>query len=204
MGTTVNNVHVYVGAELSAEDVAAVVAQPALVAPPEAGWVSVFPQAEEFGDDTLAVELSAALRRPAVSFFCFDSDIGIAVLIADGEVVDQLVVSWPGYMEEMMGDAAEAGADVSGGLPGGELLPGVTCEMEIKVDLDAWVSVLESQVTHAAVIDAVNADRDSPFADRVSSAILGRFGIAPGKLLGAYRFWVRGEDPDLVKTFLRT
>lgn len=205
MGTTVSNLHVLVSdSVLTAEAVAELVSEPALVAPAEGGWISVFPESEAMGDTTLAAELSIALGQPVVNFFCFDSDVSVADLVVDGAVIDQIVVSWPGYFEEMMGDAGDIGEDVPGGVGDDNVVQGVVADMQVKGDLGTWISTMGCEATTAQIVDAINADPTSPFADQVAAAIFGLLGVAPRKLLMAHRFYLRGEDPEVAATLLHT
>jgi hypothetical protein len=196
MGTTVTNLHVHVGdGPVSAEEVAAAVGQPAMVSPSEGGWVSVFPADELPGDDSLAKSLSATLDRPVVNFFCFDSDIAVADLIVGGQVLDQIVVAWPGVAEEMMDDDDLADR---------EPVAGITAQTEVKGDLERWLATLGSTASIADILAAINADPQCPFAEQTAGEILERFGIPQRKLLMSHRYYDHGEDPETSATVLRT
>jgi len=205
MGTTVSNLHISIGDEaLSAESVAELVSETAMIAPDDGGWLSVFPAEDNPGDDALAARLSATLGRPVVNFFCFDSDIAVGTLIVDGRVLDRIVVGWPGAFEELMGDGTEAGADVSDGDRDDEIASGFPPHMEVTGDLDTWIATLGSRTTKDHVVEAIKANKASPFAEDVAAAVFGVLGVSPRKLLMSHRFYLQGEDPETAATFVRT
>jgi hypothetical protein len=193
MGTTVNSVHVFIGAD-DGDDATAVadaVTVPALVTPPHRGWVTVFPASEALGDDALALALSSRLGRPCVSYFCFDSDVAAATLVAGGVVVDRLVFAPPDLFEEM-----------TGGAPEGAPVPGIDSDIGVFGDLDLWLTTL-GVGDRAEIVEDANDDPETPFADQVATAVLAGLGLAHQWLGTAYRFFERGDDAEELATFLR-
>jgi hypothetical protein len=193
MGSTVNSVHVYVGDDGpdDATAVADAVTVPALVTPPDGGWVTVYPASEALGDDALAGSLSRQLGRPCVSYFCMDSDIAAATLVVRGAAVDRLVFARPDRYEEM-----------TGGPPVGAPVPGVDSDVAVFGDLGVWLTTL-GVGDRDEIVDGANDDPETPFADDVATAVLAGFGLASHRLGTAYRFFERDDDAEEIATFLR-
>jgi hypothetical protein len=183
VGTTVDNFHVLVvDGDLEAQErVAAEVSGVALISPPSGGWVSVFPADLRVGHSD-AAQISQRLETPCVSFYCFDSDLASATLFKRGQRMGQLAISWPGMWEEMGFPSPE-----------GNRVEGLGTTLEVVGDLDVWFETL-SRGTKAEVVGALMSDPDCPFADGVSAALLGVFGINAARVTRGFR---HSDDDNL-------
>src|SRR4051794_2472405 len=116
---------------MSHVEIAAAAAGATYVAPLSGGWVSVYPQAEQLGDSTLAQRLSRELQKPCVAFFCFDSDVAVAALAIDGTVTSEITVADPELYDEQIGEP----------MPG-QRINQETADLAITGDVTPWTTAV--------------------------------------------------------------
>lgn len=196
VGTTASSIWVRLdgadGDEVAAQRVAQAFGAASLVAPPQNGWVTVFPAEPTYGDPGPARRLSSALGSTCADFFCFDSDVAQATLIVEGADLDVLFISPPGLREELreMGDSP----------PEGPPVPGITVGWEVTGALERWTTAL-GRSTPAELVAAINGEPSTPFAEEIAAAALEGFGIGSDRLTMDYRFFE--YEPDRAAGFLR-
>jgi hypothetical protein len=212
MGTSCASYHVFVGSDDAGQQqaVASAVTFAALISPPRNGWVSVFPESEYADESTLPDgHLSTATGRPVLVFNCYDSDVAMALLSVDGEIVGDIRIEWPGMMDDMMammGDMDDDEMERLGIEPDAvdrEPFPGVNLEsLAVSGNPTPWIAAL-GRGDADEIAAAVNADPDSPLADQVATALFSCFGLDGDRLTMTYRWYERGEQPDEASLFVR-
>lgn len=157
--------------------------QPALVSPATNGWVSVYPVSGTDNAPLAHDALSVAVDAMVVAFFCFDSDIAVAELAHNGEMVTLLVAAHPETVTMMMGSVPTAPVLAEGD------------HFKLWADLPAWISRL-GQVDTERLMDVLAKDLTEPFAETSAIGLLNAFGITDERLTTAYRFLVETAEQD--------
>lgn len=180
MGLTVDNFHI------RTHDRSAVVTaieQPALVSPANNSWVSVYPFGGPDNTPLSHADLSTTLDTPVVAFFCFDSDIAVAELAHQGELVALLTASHPETATMMMGSAPSEPVLVQGD------------PFTLWADLQAWTQRL-GQLDEDSLFGTLAEDVKEPFAETSAITFLKAFGLNAARLTTAYRFLQPTAEQD--------
>lgn len=182
MSTTINNIHVHFDSGTPYTEIGAGAAEicgSAYLSGNIDGWVSVLPETETFNDPSHAIALSTKFQRPCIDLFCFQSDMAVAALIVDGDVVTRLTAGGGEFFAPPDTGEPNIAIDGTGG--------------GIWFDAEPWTSVFPTADVAAL---ATTLTTDPPTAEDAIAALFTTLAIPTERAITAYRHIDLDPQPE--------